>query len=62
MSADDFSEEASHMNEVVISLMYSSLLICVSKEVVYLLYLNTSVACGRIQSARNLGGYDLQKE
>ena len=38
MSADDFSEEASHMNEVVISLMYSSLLICVSKEVVYLLY------------------------
>lgn len=38
MSADDFSEEASHMNEVVISLMYSSLLICVSKEVLYLLY------------------------
>ena len=36
VSEDDLSGEASHMNEVMISLMYSSLLI--SQEVLYLLY------------------------
>lgn len=55
-SPDDLSEEASRMNEVVISLMYSSLLICVSQEVSTYFILNTSDVCGRIQLVRNLGG------
>lgn len=43
---DDLSEEASHMNEVVISLMCSSLLICVSQEVLDLLFILVMLAGG----------------
>ena len=45
LAANEFSEEASHMNEVVVSLIYSNLLICVGQEVLYFIS-STSDACG----------------